>query len=228
MWWLAQWTKQSRSGSVDNESRIRAEDVLARSDRQKLPKQPVIMCNYLIKTQWNLNAYTTTTNFSEKFSTNVMLLDIFNEEWNQCFYVAISVKMKGDVLWDFKPQKAKASVGYPSQKNTACFSLSNLKHQEHIVNSIINNLNSFNLTELHLDSLLSIPIVFASFWPHLARKIWRIGDVRIVFCDKFHLKYITPARIVCQHVQLFQHLMILFPANNKKTLVTTTFLMRAI
>lgn len=164
MWWLAQWTKQSRSGSVDNESRIRAEDVLARSDRQKLPQQPVIMCNYLIKTQWNLNAYTT-TNFSEKFSTNVMLLDIFNEEWNQCFYVAISVKMKGDVLWDFKPQKAKASVGYPSQKNTACFSLSNLKHQEHIVNSIINNLNSFNLTELHLDSLLSIPIVLLLFDP---------------------------------------------------------------
>ncbi len=94
MWWPAQWTKQSRSGSVDNESRMRAEDVLARSDRQQLPPPPVIMCNFLIKTQWNLNAYTT-TNFSVKFSTNVMLFDIFNEEWNQCFYVATSVKMKG-------------------------------------------------------------------------------------------------------------------------------------
>lgn len=128
---------------------------------------------------------------------------------------------EGGCVMRFLASKAKASVGCPSQKNTACFSLSNLKHQEHIVNSIINNLNSFNLTELHLDGLLSIPIVFASFWPHLARKIWKIGDVRIVFCDKFqfHVKYITPARIVCQHVQLFQHLLILFLANNKKTLV---------
>jgi len=35
----------------DNESRIRAEDVLVRSDWSPWPPLPVIMCNYLIKTQ---------------------------------------------------------------------------------------------------------------------------------------------------------------------------------